>query len=138
LKIGRSHRVPTYWSTLGGGWLPLCISPETAGWGRKCERGRCHGEAARSVLAKVRGHVFARYRQSPQNVAVEPGIHSLAWWNCCFALPQLLYRWRHQSGIFWIPPRTVTSKIYLFLQVACSIRLFIFKLLYSFNFNNSC
>jgi hypothetical protein len=20
----------------------------------------------------------------------------------CFALPQLLYRWRHQSGIFWI------------------------------------
>jgi hypothetical protein len=23
----------------------------------------------------------------------------------CFALPQLLYRWRHQSGIFWIPPR---------------------------------
>jgi hypothetical protein len=23
----------------------------------------------------------------------------------CFALPQLLYRWRHQSGIFLIPPR---------------------------------
>jgi hypothetical protein len=23
----------------------------------------------------------------------------------CFALPQLLYRWRHQSEIFWIPPR---------------------------------
>jgi hypothetical protein len=24
----------------------------------------------------------------------------------CFKLPQLLYRWRHQSGIFWIHPRT--------------------------------
>jgi hypothetical protein len=23
----------------------------------------------------------------------------------CFALPQLLYRWRHQSGVFWIHPR---------------------------------
>jgi hypothetical protein len=22
-----------------------------------------------------------------------------------FVLPQLLYRWRHKSGIFWIPPR---------------------------------
>jgi hypothetical protein len=47
-------------------------------------------------------HVFT---QSPQNVAVEPGIHSLAYWDRCFALPQLLYRWPHQSGIFWIPPR---------------------------------
>jgi hypothetical protein len=26
----------------------------------------------------------------------------------CFALPQLLYRWRHQSGIFWIYPRIHT------------------------------
>jgi hypothetical protein len=47
-------------------------------------------------------HVFT---QSPQNVAVEPGIHSLACWHRCFALPQLLYRWRHQSGIFLIAPR---------------------------------
>jgi hypothetical protein len=47
-------------------------------------------------------HVFKR---SPQNFAVEPGIHSLASWDRCFALPQLLYRRRHQSGIFWILPR---------------------------------
>jgi hypothetical protein len=40
-------------------------------------------------------HIFT---QSPQNVAVEPGIHSLACWDWCFALPQLLYRWRYQSG----------------------------------------
>jgi hypothetical protein len=43
--------------------------------------------------------------QSTQNVAVEPGIHSLACWDRCLALPQLLYRWRNQSGIFWIQPR---------------------------------
>jgi hypothetical protein len=45
------------------------------------------------------------FTQSPQNVAVEPGIHSLACWNRCFALPQLLYRWWHHFGIFWIPLR---------------------------------
>jgi hypothetical protein len=45
------------------------------------------------------------FTQSPQNVAVERGIHSLACWDRCFALPQRLYSWRHQSGIFWIPPR---------------------------------
>jgi hypothetical protein len=44
--------------------------------------------------------------QSPQNFLVEPGIHGLACWDQCFALPQLLYRWQHKSGIFWIPPRT--------------------------------
>jgi hypothetical protein len=27
----------------------------------------------------------------------------------CFALPQLLYRWRHQSGIFLILPRIITE-----------------------------
>jgi hypothetical protein len=30
--------------------------------------------------------------QSPQNVAVEHGIHNLASLDRCFALPQLLYR----------------------------------------------
>jgi hypothetical protein len=47
-------------------------------------------------------HVFG---QSPQNVVVEPGIHSLDCWDQCFALPQLLHSWGHQSGIFWLPPR---------------------------------
>jgi hypothetical protein len=36
----------------------------------------------------------------PQDVVVEHGIHSLSFWDLCFALPQLLYR--------WIPPRTVS------------------------------
>jgi hypothetical protein len=35
-------------------------------------------------------HVFTH---SPQNVSVEPEIHSLACWDRCFTLPQLLYRW---------------------------------------------
>jgi hypothetical protein len=30
------------------------------------------------------------FTQSPQNFAIEPGIHSLACGNRCFALPQLL------------------------------------------------
>jgi hypothetical protein len=99
--------VPDQWSTVGGEWQPFYISPETAGLGQKCETGRCDGEAARSVLAKVRGDVYTRFTRSPQNVAVEPGIHSLACWHKFLVLPQLLYtcRWRHQSGIFWIPPR---------------------------------
>jgi hypothetical protein len=45
-------------------------------------------------------HVFTH---SSQNVAVEPDFHSLACWDKLFVLPQLLHRWRHQYGIFWIP-----------------------------------
>jgi hypothetical protein len=41
----------------------------------------------------------------------------LACWDRCFALPQLLYRWRHQSVIFWIPPR-IAPRILNFLQDA--------------------
>jgi hypothetical protein len=52
-------------------------------------------------FGKTSSHVFT---QSPQKVTVEPGIRSLACWDRCFALPQLLYRWRRHSGIFWIPP----------------------------------
>jgi hypothetical protein len=58
-------------------------------------------------LGETSTHAF---NQSPQNVAVEPGIHSLASWDLCFALPQLLYRWKHQFGIFWIPLRTSLVK----------------------------
>jgi hypothetical protein len=61
LEIGRSVRVPNQWSTVGGGWQPFCVSPETAGWKGKCETGSCHSEAARSVLPKARGNVFARF-----------------------------------------------------------------------------
>jgi len=49
--------------------------PENDGRGRKCETGRCHGEAAMSVLAKDGGDVLALFTLSPQNFAVQPGIH---------------------------------------------------------------
>jgi hypothetical protein len=45
--------------------------------------------------------------QSTQNFAVESGVHSLACLNRYFELPQPLYRWQHQSGIFLISPRNV-------------------------------
>jgi hypothetical protein len=54
-------------------------------------------------------HVFTK---SPQNIAVEPGIHSFVCWDKLFVLPQLLYRWRHQSGIFWIPPRIYSDNAF--------------------------
>ena len=47
----------------------------------KCETGHCHGEAARSDLAKFGGNFFT---QSPQNFAVEPGTHSSACWDKFF------------------------------------------------------
>jgi hypothetical protein len=37
-------------------------------------------------FSAISSHVFM---QSPQNVVVEPRIHSLAYWDWCFALPQL-------------------------------------------------
>jgi hypothetical protein len=61
LEIGRSHRMPNQESTVGGEWQLFLVSPETAGRGRKCETGGCHGEGTRSVLANVRGNVFARF-----------------------------------------------------------------------------
>jgi hypothetical protein len=56
------------------------------------------------VLAKVRGDVFARFHAVASKVTVKPGIHTLASWDRCFALPQVLYRWLHQFRIFRIPP----------------------------------
>jgi hypothetical protein len=41
----------------------ICISPETAGWDRKWETGRCRGETSRSVFAKVRDDIFARFHE---------------------------------------------------------------------------
>jgi hypothetical protein len=118
LEIGRSHRMPNQWGSVGWGWHPFFVSPETADWGSKCEtRGCCHGEAARSVLTKVRGDVFARFHAV--YVAVETAIHSSACWDRCFALPQLLYRSRHQSGIFWIPSRKWKSEIIWTIGTLC-------------------
>jgi hypothetical protein len=79
LEMGRSYSVPNQGVTVGEGWQPFCISPETAGWRRKCETGRCNGEAARSVLARVRGDVLARFHA----VAAERRSRT---WNSHFGL----------------------------------------------------
>jgi hypothetical protein len=50
------------WGEYGGwGMTAIFVSPETAGWGRNWETGRYHGEATMSILAKVRGDVFASF-----------------------------------------------------------------------------
>ena len=73
------NRVPNHGSMVGGGWQQFCFSPETARWGWKCEMGHCRGEAARSVLAKVWGNVFARFHA----VAAERRSRT---WNSQFGL----------------------------------------------------
>ena len=45
----------------GWGYQKFCFSPGTGGWGQQCGMVRCHGEAARSVLAKVGDDVFALF-----------------------------------------------------------------------------
>ena len=104
LERGRSHRVPNQGNKVGGGWQPFCFSPKTAGWGRKYETGRCHGEADRSALAKVWGDVFTCFhtfatkcRSRTQNsqfgllgqiLCAQSPWHQRKWWSCswhCFS-----------------------------------------------------
>jgi hypothetical protein len=88
------------------GWQPFFVSPEISGWGRKCETERCHGEAARSVLVKVRVDLFSRFYTVAAKRRSRTRNSQFGLNDRCFALPQLLYRWQHKSGIFWIPPRS--------------------------------
>jgi hypothetical protein len=60
--------VPNQGNTGDGERQPFCTSPKTAGLRRNCKTGLCHGEAPRSVLAKIRGEVLARFCA----VAAEP------------------------------------------------------------------
>jgi hypothetical protein len=94
LQIGRSHRVPNKESTVD------VFRQKLLGEDGSVRRGVVMVKQPGLFSPKfdaTSSHVFT---QSPQNVAVEPGIHSLACWDRCFTLPQLLYRWRHQFGIF--------------------------------------
>jgi hypothetical protein len=78
---------------VGGGWQAFSFSPETTGRGRKCEMGRCDGETARSVVAKVRGDVFTR-------------IHAVA--------AQLLSRTRNsQFGLLGPVLRATTTAVWM-------------------------
>jgi hypothetical protein len=71
-----------------------------------CERGGVVVVKQQGLFSpKFGAHSSQVFTQSPKNIAVEPGIHSLACWDWCFALSQFLYRWRHQSETFWVSPR---------------------------------
>jgi hypothetical protein len=79
---------------------------------------RCRGDAARSVLAKVRGHVYAHSHTVATKVAVEPGTHNLAGWDKFFVLPHVPCKWRHKLGIFWIPRLIIAVKLLLSTIIA--------------------
>jgi hypothetical protein len=92
--------VPNQGSRVGGGWQTFWFRKKLLGEDGSVRRG--------VVMVKQPGlfspkfcatcsHVFT---QSSWNLAVEPIIHSFAWRDLSFALPQLLHRWLHQSGIF--------------------------------------
>jgi hypothetical protein len=72
-----------------------------------------------SIVKIATGHVHGSKQTRVKTVHVHPAKCNLARWltrhssptiHRCFALPQLLYRWRHQSGKFWIAPCTAVSK----------------------------
>jgi hypothetical protein len=66
------------------------------------------------IMIIATGHVHDSKWTCVKTAHVHPATCNLAHWLTrhasptiyrCFALPQLLYRWQHQSGIFSIPPR---------------------------------
>jgi hypothetical protein len=84
----------------------LVILQKLLGENRSVRRGIVMVKQPDLSLKKLRAASSHVFTQSLQNFAVEHGFHSLACWDRCFALLQLLRRWRHQFGIFWIPPRS--------------------------------
>jgi hypothetical protein len=67
-----------------------------------------------SIVKIATGHVHDSKQTRVITAQVHPATCNLAHWitrhgsptiHRCFALPQLLYRWRHQFGKFWIPSR---------------------------------
>jgi len=81
-----------------------------------------------SIMKIATGHVHDSKQRHVKTAHVDQAMCNLAKWLTrhgsptvyrCFALPQLLYRWQHQSGRFWIPPcillRSICFLINLFL-----------------------
>jgi len=67
-----------------------------------------------SIMKIATAHVDNSKQTRVKTARVHPARCNLAHWLTrhgsptiyrCFVLPQLLYRWRHQSRKFWIPPR---------------------------------
>ena len=77
-----------------------------------------HCSFLQSITKIATGHVHNAKQTHVKTAHVHPATCNLAHWLIrhgspttyrCFMLPQLLYRWWHQSGKFWIPPRMVRS-----------------------------
>jgi hypothetical protein len=71
-----------------------------------------------SIAKIATGHVHDSKQIRVKNAHVHPATCNLVHWltRHYFALPQLLYRWWHQSRIFSIPPRI--CKVYVVEPVA--------------------
>jgi hypothetical protein len=76
----------------------------------------------RSIVKFPTGHIHDSTQTRVKTAHFHPATCNLAHWLTrhgsptiyrCFELPQFLYRWRHQFGIFSIPPR-----IFRFVEVS--------------------
>jgi hypothetical protein len=97
--------VPHQGSTVGRDDSPVVFRQKLLGENRSVRRGVVMVKQPGLFSPKFGARSSHVFKQSPLNIAVETEIHSLAYWDLCFALTQLLYRWQHQFRIFWIPPR---------------------------------
>jgi hypothetical protein len=82
-----------------------------------------------SIVKIATGHVHNSKQTRVKTAQVHPSTCNSAHWlnrhgsptiYWCFVLPQLLYRWRHQSGIFWIPPRIYNMTVFRQRQEMCN------------------
>jgi hypothetical protein len=101
LEVGRSHNVPNHQ------WWPCTRRFHRR---RRAVEVQCVWWRA-AALPQV---TFTTPNKRVKTAHVHPPTCNLADWLTrhgsptiyrCFMLAQLLYRWQHQSRIFWIPPR---------------------------------
>jgi hypothetical protein len=104
LEIGKIYRAPNQGSTVCGADSHFVFRQKLLSEDRSVWRVVVMVKQPGLFSPKFGATSSHAFTQSPQNVAVETGIHNLACWDRCFALPKPLFRWRHQSGIFWLPP----------------------------------
>ena len=105
LEIGRSHRCQIRGVRWVGDNSNFVFRHELVGDDGSVRRGVVMVKQPGLFSPKLGTMSSQVFTQSLQNFAVEPGIHSLACWKKFFVHNPLLYKWRHQSGIFWIAPR---------------------------------
>ena len=84
LEIGRSHRVPSRGSMVGGDNSNFVFRQKLVGEDGSVRWGIVMVKQPGLFLPKLGEMSSHFFTQSPQNFAVEPGIHSLACWNKFF------------------------------------------------------